>query len=147
VDRRDQLHQRPPEVQRDQLQKRDSWGGKAIKDMGLLQGIIVAMIRRGREQLVPRGDVVLKDQDILILGAKSLKDEKHIELKELILRRNNPWNGQLIRELDISRRTVIVMVKRSGTMLIPRGDLMLMEGDHVILYSQTHIANADIISI
>lgn len=115
--------------------------------MGLPQGIIVAMIRRGREQLVPRGDVVLKDQDILILGAKSLKDEKHIELKELILRRNNPWNGQLIRELDISRRTVIVMVKRSGTMLIPRGDLMLMEGDHAIRYSQTHIANADILSI
>ena len=130
-----------------QLQKRDSWVGKAIKDMGLPQGVIVAMIRRGREQLVPRGDVVLKDQDILILGAKSLKDDKHIELKELVLRRNNPWNGQLIRELDISRRTVIVMVKRNGTMLIPRGDLMLMEGDHVILYSQTHIANADMISI
>ncbi len=126
-----------------QLQKRDPWVGMAIKDMGLPHGIIVAMIRRGREQLVPRGDVVLRDNDILILGAGALKDDKHIDLKEIVLRKQNPWNGRLISELDISRQTIIVMIKRNGTMLIPKGDLMLLEGDHVILYSQTYIADAE----
>jgi len=129
-----------------QLQKRDSWVGKEIKDLGLPHGIIVAMIRRGREQLVPRGDVVLKDNDILILGAGALKDDKHIDLKEIVLRKQNPWNGRLISELDISRQTIIVMVRRNGTMLIPKGNLMLLEGDHVILYSQTYIADAEQIS-
>lgn len=129
-----------------QLQKRDSWVGKEIKDLGLPHGIIVAMIRRGREQLVPRGDVVLKDNDILILGAGALKDDKHINLKEIVLRKQNPWNGRLISELDISRQTIIVMVRRNGTMLIPKGNLMLLEGDHVILYSQTYIADAEQIS-
>ena len=129
-----------------QLQKRDSWVGKEIKDLGLPYGIIVAMIRRGREQLVPRGDVVLKDNDILILGAEALKDDKHIDLKEIVLRKQNPWNGRLISELDISRQTIIVMVRRNGTMLIPKGNLMLLEGDHVILYSQTYIADAEQIS-
>ena len=28
------------------------------------------------------------------------------------------------------------MVRRSGTMLVPRGDMKLMEGDTVILYSK-----------
>jgi len=130
-----------------QLQKRDPWVGTAIKDLGLPHGIIVAMIRRGREQLVPRGDVVLHDNDILILGAGALKDDKHIDLKEIVLRKQNPWNGRLISELDISRQTIIVMVKRNGTMLIPKGNLMLMEGDHVILYSQTYIADAEQITI
>jgi len=129
-----------------QLQKRDSWVGKEIKDLGLPHGIIVALIRRGREQLVPRGDVVLKDNDILILGAGALKDDKHIDLKEIVLRKQNPWNGRLISELDISRQTIIVMVRRNGTMLIPKGNLMLLEGDHVILYSQTYIADAEQIS-
>ena len=126
-----------------QLQKRDPWVGMAIKDMGLPHGIIVAMIRRGREQLVPRGDVVLRDNDILILGAGALKDDKHIDLKEIVLRKQNAWNGRLISELDISRQTIIVMIKRNGTMLIPKGDLMLLEGDHVILYSQSYIADAE----
>ena len=126
-----------------QLQKRDSWVGKAIKDLELPHGMIIAMIRRGREQLIPGGDVVLKDNDILVLGASAMKDGKHIDLKEIVLRKQNPWNGRLISELDISRQTIIVMIKRNGTMLIPKGDLMLLEGDHVILYSQSYIADAE----
>ena len=130
-----------------QLQKRDSWVGKAIKDLELPHDMIIAMIRRGREQLIPGGDVVLKDNDILVLGASAMKDGKHIDLKEIVLRKQNPWNGRLISELDISRQTIIVMIKRNGTMLIPKGDLMLLEGDHVILYSQSYIADAEQIII
>ena len=126
-----------------QLHKRDSWVGTAIKELDLPHGMIVAMIRRGREQLVPRGDMLLQDNDILILGAGALKDDTHIDLKEIVLRSQHAWNGRLIAELDISRQTIIVMIKRKGTMLIPRDDLMLLEGDHVILYSQSHIADAE----
>ena len=122
--------------------KNDPWVGREIKDLGLPHGMIVAMIRRGRENVVPRGDVVLKSGDTIILGAEALKDSKHIELKELILGKQNAWNGRQIQELDISRQTIIVMVQRHGTMLIPRGDLVLLEGDHVILYSQSYIPSA-----
>ena len=78
------------------------------------------MFRRGGGNIVPRGNVVLK---------------------------HNPWNGLRIRELDISRQTIIVMVKRNGTMLVPKGDLMLLEGDRVILYSQERITHASTIQI
>ena len=124
------------------LWKQDPWVGREIKDLCLPHGMIVAMIRRGKENVVPRGDVVLKSGDTIILGAEALKDSKHIELKELILGKQNAWNGRQIQELDISRQTIIVMVQRHGTMLIPRGDLVLLEGDHVILYSQSYIPAA-----
>ena len=126
-----------------QLHKRDKWVGLAIKDMELPQGVLVGMVRRGREHLVPRGDLVLKDNDILILGAAALKDENHIDLKRIVLRKQSSWNGRLISELDISRQAMIVMVKRRGTMLIPHDDLRLREGDHIILYSQSRIADAE----
>ena len=129
------------------LRKKDSWTGKAIKELGLPYGVIVAMVRRGRENIVPRGDVVLKANDTLILGAEALRDDKHIDLKEVVLLKHNAWNGQYIRDLDISRQTIIVMVKRNGTMLVPKGEMILMEGDHVILYTQERIANANLIHI
>lgn len=129
------------------LKKQDSWVGKAIMNLGLPHGVIVAMIRRGRENIVPRGDVVLKANDTLILGAEALKDDKHIDLKEVVLLKHNPWNGMRIRDLDISRQTIIVMVKRNGIMLVPKGELMLLEGDCVILYSQERISNANLIQI
>jgi voltage-gated potassium channel len=129
------------------LKRQDSWTGKMIMDLGLPHGVIVAMIRRGGENIVPRGNVVLKNGDTLILGAESLKDDKHIDLKEVVLLKHNPWNGLRIRELDISRQTIIVMVKRSDTVLVPKGDLMLLGGDHVILYSQERISGASTIQI
>jgi len=113
----------------------------------LPHGIIVAMIRRGRETIVPCGDVLLKVNDTLILGAEALKDDKHIDLKEVVLLKHNPWNGLRIRELDISRQTIIVMVKRNGVMMVPKGDLMLLEGEHIIMYSQERISNASLIQI
>ena len=129
------------------LKRQDSWVGKQIMELGLPHGVIVAMIRRGGENIVPRGNVILKGGDTLILGAEALKDDHHIDLKEVILLKHNPWNGLLIRDLDISRQTIIVMVKRNGTMLVPKGDLMLLEGDHVILYSQERISHANTIQI
>ncbi|MBR3973816.1 MAG: ion transporter [Oscillospiraceae bacterium] len=129
------------------LRKSDKWVGKAIMELGLPYGVIVAMIRRGRENIVPRGDVVLRVNDTIILGAEALKDDKHIDLKEVVLLKNHEWNGQLVRDLDISRQTIIVMVKRHGTMLVPKGELMLLEGDRVILYSQEKISGANTITI
>ena len=129
------------------LKRQDSWVGKAIMDLGLPHGVIVAMIRRGGENIVPRGNVVLKYGDTLILGAEALKDNTHIDLKEIILLKHNPWNGMRIRELDISRQTIIVMVKRNGVMLVPKGELMLLEGDKVILHSQERISHASKLQI
>ena len=124
------------------LQKGDSWVGKTIMDLKLPHGVIVAMIRRGNENVVPRGNVELKVHDTVILGAEGLKDDRHIDLKEIVLLKNNPWNGQAIRDLDLSRQTMIVMIKRNGKVVVPNGNLVLLEGDHVILYTQERIAHA-----
>ena len=68
-------------------------------------------------------------------------------LKEITLREQHPWNGLRIRELDISRQTIIVMVERRGRMITPRGDLTLKEGDQVLLYTQTRLTDADVIPL
>lgn len=129
------------------LGKRDKWVGRTISEIAPPHGMIVAAIQRKGEIIVPRGDVMVMDEDVIVLGAVPRHDNQHIDLKEIILRKQNPWNGQYIRDLDISRQTMIVMVKRGSVMLIPKGDQMLKEGDKVVLYTQKHIADATTIQI
>ena len=129
------------------LLPKDPWAGKTIMELGLPAGVIVAAIQRNRKIVVPRGSVELRAGDTLVLGAKSLGNDKHIDLKEMVLRSQNPWNGQRIRDLDISRQTIIVMVRRKGNVLIPNGDLTLLEGDSIILYTQSHLRGASTIEV
>ena len=125
-----------------QLRKNDDWTGREIKDLGLPGGVIVAAIQREGRVIVPKGDVALKEGDVLVIGAEYFKDDWHIDLKEIVLRRQSPWNGVAIRDLDISRQTIIVMIRRRGTLVVPNGDLVLREGDEVLLYTKSHIADA-----
>ena len=74
-------------------------------------------------------------------------DNQYIDLKEVVLRKQHRWVGQYIRDLDISRQTVIVMIKRDGKRIIPKGDQMLKEGDRITLYTQKHIPDAEIVRI
>ena len=100
-------HEEDIHFMKNQLFNRDSWVGKAVMDLGLPHGMIVAAIQRGHETIVPRGDVVLRAGDALVLGAEPFKDDRHIDLKEIVLRKQHPWNGQRIRDLDLSRQTLI----------------------------------------
>ncbi len=116
------------------LEKHDKWVGKRIIDLSLPSGMIVALIRRGDEVIIPRGSVRLAENDTVVLVADSVKDDKPVFMREVIVRRGHPWNGQLIRDLNISRQTFIVMIRRDDKSMIPRGDTVLHENDSVILY-------------
>lgn len=119
-----------------QLREDDQWVGQKIMDLALPHGVIIAVIQRNNDTIIPRGAVQLQAGDKIILGADSIKDDKPIYLKEVVLRQNHPWNGLMIKELDISRQSFIIMVKRGGKTIIPKGDLRFCTGDTVILYSK-----------
>ena len=129
------------------LSGNDPWIGKSIQDLRFPHGMIIAVIQRKEKVIVPRGSTMLQDGDTLVLGAESFATDRHIDLKEIILRKHSYWVGQRIRDLDISRQTIIIMVKRNGKTLIPKGDLVMMEGDKVIMYTQLHVNHAHNIEI
>lgn len=125
----------------------DKWIGKRIADLILPSGMIIAIVKRGDELIIPRGDVVLNDKDTVVLGAIPFDDRENITLKEVVLKKNNPWTGIRIRDLDISRQSVIVLVKRKNKSLIPNGNMILEEGDRVFIYTKMHFPVAREVSI
>ena len=123
------------------------WLGQKVKDLPLPPGLILAIIQRRGDVVVPRGDTVIALHDHIVLGAEGYQDDVGIALKEIILKQHHPLTGQKIQDLDISRQTLIVMVRREGKVLIPNGELELQAGDTVLLYSRKNIQNAKKVNI
>ena len=121
------------------LHKKDVWIGKTVAELKLPHGMILTAVYRGPEVIIPRGDVILQLHDIVILGAEPLGDQNRVYLKEFSLGEKNPWNGQYIRDLDISRQSVIVMIRRNGKTLIPKGEMRLQAGDRILLHTKRRL--------
>ena len=130
-----------------QMTENDKWVGKRIADLMLPAGVIVSVINRKGKLIVPRGDVVIASQDAIVLGAEPFEERERINLKEIVLKEQSPWTGMRIRDLDISRRAIIVLVKRKNKALIPKGNMVLQEGDRVFLHTELHLADANEIEI
>ena len=129
------------------LTSQDGWCGRKIRDLHLPKHIIIAVVQRNKNVLIPNGNLELKAGDVLVIGAESVPDSERITLKKVTLEKRHLCTGHRICDLDISRHSVIVLVKRHGKALIPYGTMLLQEGDTVILYTQTYLANSEELQI
>ncbi|MBQ6468607.1 MAG: ion transporter [Lachnospiraceae bacterium] len=127
----------------------DIWVGRTIEDLQaqLPQGLLIAAIRRSGETLLPKKDTILLINDVVVLGAEPVRDHENLDLTEITLGSHNSWIGQKIRDLDISRRTLVVMVRRGGEIIIPDGSLAFEKGDKVFLYTAKRVDGAEKIEV
>jgi len=131
------------------LEDQDSWNGKTVKELSLPADVIMALVKREEKILIPKPDMELQAGDTIVLGAEPFDthENEQIHLKEIVIEKNNPWTGLKIGELDISRHSIVVLVKRDDKQLISRDDIVLCEGDRVFLCTKLHYSNANDIYI
>ena len=125
----------------------DVWAGKRIADLDLPVGVIISVIKREDKFLIPNGGAVLEAGDVVVLGAEPFDEHEKIQMKEVVLKAEHPWVKQKIKDLDISRNSVIVLVKRRNKALIPNGNMVLMKNDRVFLHTQMHLQDASYMEI
>ena len=113
-----------------------SWCHKKVKEVAFPPQIILVMIIRNSEAIVPNGDTVMEEDDTLVIGARHYNGEEDINLKEIIVKQENEWVGKQVKDMDISRQELIVMIRRKNRTIIPNGQTYIKEGDAVILYSK-----------
>ena len=119
-----------------ELKHGHSWVGKKISEIVLPPDLLAVMVIRGKEAIVAKGDIELREKDVLIFGAKHYKNSQNIELREITVKEQHHWAGRKVADLDISRLEIIVMIHRNGKSIIPNGNTVINVGDVVLIYSK-----------
>lgn len=108
------------------------YAGLRLKELGLPQGLYPAVVLRGEEVYTPHESLALEEGDSLLLGTVSM-GRLPCRIEEVCLETGHSWIGSRIKELDISRRVFVVMIKRGDVNICPQGSTLLWEGDVVLL--------------
>ncbi|MBR3040381.1 MAG: ion transporter [Lachnospiraceae bacterium] len=116
------------------MNSKHPWAGKAIKDIVLPPEVIVVAIERDGVMLIPRGIDVIESGDRMILGAHFYEPEDDdIVLSEVIIKHENPWVGKKVKDLNITRRELLVRIRRKNQNIVPTGDTEIKSGDVILL--------------
>ena len=113
-----------------------SWKNRKICEIEMLPGMLITVIRRGAQTIVPKGQTVIQEGDTVVLGAEGFTDSQGILLKEILMTPDHRWCGKKIAEARFYKNTIIVMIKRGSQIIIPDGGTQILEGDRVVVYSQ-----------
>lgn len=120
------------------VSKGHPWINQPIKDISPVPGTLIAVILRNEQPIVPKGDTILKEGDLVVMGAQEYTGTHEIHLKEVFISEDHKWNHKHIYELHMTKQAIIVMIRRKGMDIVPDGTTLLQTDDTVVLYSPKH---------
>jgi len=118
------------------LETSHPWCGKKLTDIVMPPQMMIAAIIRDEEELVPKGETVLRSGDRLIFAAKKFYEEDRIKLNSVKIKERNSWVGLPLKKIPISRQSLVVMIRRGSGNIIPDGDTVIKNGDELLVYEK-----------
>lgn len=112
------------------------WINKKIKDLPSLPDILTVLIIRKDRQIVPNGDTLILEGDMVILSGPSLDDESFGYLTEVKIEKDNDWLGKPLCDIKFNQDKLIILIKRDKQAIIPTGKTIVLENDILIISNQ-----------
>lgn len=99
------------------------------------QGTLLPMVARKLGMVDEKNSVLKTFNDY--------EEQAEIRLITTEIPEKHPWAGKTIGELNLVVDTLIVMIKRGGATLIPRGDTVIAAGDVLVMSGQVYRGDGD----
>ncbi len=117
------------------------WEDKQLSEVVLPTGSLAVMIKRGDENIIPKGSTVIRAEDSVVLSVPPYDSDRSFKLREIHISKKHHWAGMTIRELKLPERLLVVMIKRGNESVIPSGATEILVGDTVVVTEteDTHI--------
>lgn len=103
---------------------------RKVKDLHLPKDVLIALILRGKEEIIARGDTIILPGDKAIIVTRAYQGTEAIFLEKTV-KHGSRRVGKRIA--DVPGSGIIILVHRGKETIIPNGNTILHEGDHLVL--------------
>lgn len=115
------------------IRKNHPWAGKKIMDILSLPDVLVVLVLRGEERIVPNGSTVLLQGDVVVLSALSPEENLGLCLAERTIEKDSSLIGETIAALKLGEEKLVLLLKRGEEVIIPNGSTKIKEGDVLVI--------------
>ena len=115
-----------------EITKDHPFSGLSVKELELPEGLYPAVVIREEDVYTPYEGMKIMNGDHLLLGTTGT-GMLDCHIMEVCLETGHQWIGSRIKDLDISRKDFVVMVKRGNRNICPQASMRLAERDVVMI--------------
>lgn len=120
------------------IMKGHPWANKAIREITRIPDLLLVMILRNGERILPRGDVTMLENDVIVLTAMSVDTINQGMLTEMLVEANNKWINISLQHISMDKNSLVIAIQRDNTVFIPDGKTIIMENDVLIMSKTEH---------
>ena len=111
------------------------WVDKTPQELVLPPDMLLVILLRGRETIIPSGTTLIQSGDIAVLSAPAFHDDHNIQLQEIHIDTDHPWAGKQIAQISLSAGSLIIMIRRNQQVIVPNGNTKILADDTLVLHS------------
>ena len=111
------------------------FAGRSLADIGSATDMLVVLVLRdGAHPVLPNGDTVIQEGDLLVMAAPTFEERAEVTLREVTVTPHGRLAGQRLRDVPQGKHPfIVVMLKREGQTIIPDGDTLIYAGDEAVI--------------
>lgn len=110
-----------------------SWCQKTLEQLRLPSELLVSMIIRKDNIVMPTGQTILEAGDLLVLAARSFDDREHLVLREIVVGHKKAYANMTLAQIPQAQTSRIILIKRGIDTIIPSGTTMIKPGDILVM--------------
>ncbi len=112
------------------------WKNHMVRDLDLPKNLLLVLLLRGNDRILPKGHTTLLEGDVVILCTKSYSHVSSDSIYQHRVGRNSKWAGHTIKEYPYKTNCVIVLINRGTERIIPNGDTVIEENDLLTIFDR-----------
>ena len=111
------------------------FAGRSLADIGSATDMLVVLVLRdGAHPVLPNGDTVIQEGDLLVMAAPTFEERAEVTLREVTVTPHGRLAGQRLRDVPQGKHPfIVVMLKRDGQTIIPDGNTLIYAGDEAVI--------------
>lgn len=109
------------------------WENRKIKDLTSLPDLLLVLLLRGEERIIPNGNTVVLAGDKIVLSALSPEENLGICLTEIPIEKDSKWIGKPLSRIKLGEEKLVLVLKRNEKVVIPNGNTVIRENDVLVI--------------